>query len=357
MLELLNEDAQVKSKPVIHIDENGGSCNTCTTYLNAYVCIKLYWFHVCISDKIQQQQQNRPTDQFVNEMSQPSPSCTPLDHNPIILHNLGDDTIKLENSSSGISINTEGDDASSLDDCLNNNNNNNNTTLLLSPSQNSLEPPRKKPKLDLLLDFSSILSALERQKARLSLKVIPDLNEVLVTPVISSHQLHNPRCSPAQHKLRFCLQINNTPRRVLNRNSPSWLLRSGRRELKFKCHHIACVEGPSPRSFKRMRDLILHRLWHHSKPTHQCDCCPSKFPHLYQALLHKMREHTDQHVQDQVQSLLMVQPHEIRDFSPAEDLLFHNNQPIRTESQPLLYNHHHQQQSKQPMILYKSELV
>lgn len=42
MLELLNEDAQVKSKPVIHIDENGGSCNTCTTYLNAYVCIKLY---------------------------------------------------------------------------------------------------------------------------------------------------------------------------------------------------------------------------------------------------------------------------------------------------------------------------
>lgn len=258
--------------------------------------------------------------------------------------------MKLDNSHcSENNIVMDGD--ASLDDCLNNN-------LLLSPSQDSAggEPSaRKKPKLDLVLDFSPILSALERKKGRESLQIIPNLSEVLVTPVISTHQLK--AYSTPKRKFNNWVKLSHPSRRFVNRSSPSWLFRTGvwSRERGRKCHQIECVESPvSRRFFKRTSELVLHRLWHHSKPSHSCDVCSSQFPHLYQALLHKIREHPEDHAHDQAQAILLPIHHDIQhhqqnqisDFSSAEDLLFQSQE----ESQ----SHHDHNQPKQ--LVFKSEL-
>jgi hypothetical protein len=193
--------------------------------------------------------------------------------------------IKPDNSEEGVVRDT------SLDDCLNNNN----TSLVLSsatPSEDTedQQPPTKKPRMEeILVDFSPIVQAVDRRKARESLKIIPNLSEVLVTPVMLVQQLKRHSVNSCWKKWR---RIYHPSRRLVSRSIPAWLCVWRKREGK-RCYHVGCRDTPTPRSFKKKSGFILHNIWHHSIPTHKCDSCPLEFHHLYQAVMHKIRDHQE----------------------------------------------------------------
>jgi hypothetical protein len=202
------------------------------------------------------------------------------------------------------------EEANRSDDNLNcltipNNNNNNNSLEDLD------EPPRKKSRVD----FSHILKAVAKKNNRESLRIIPNMKEVLVIPVISEAQvtLWKSKCDhfktvsfgPHVKSKRAVLLdkmfrkiqhnfVNKSLTRVhpveryLSRGTKTWLKRN--QSQGFKCYNPLCLERVTWR-YTRKVSFILHNLWHHHNLDYKCDCCDLKFPHLYQALLHKKNNH------------------------------------------------------------------
>jgi len=180
--------------------------------------------------------------------------------------------------------------------CINVTHNNNNNE---SPNDLDGQPPRKKHKMD----FSLIFEVLKRKENRESLKIIPKMQEVFVTPVVSEMQIQsmlkrdygiNHRRDNSSHALRpvkrdLGIVRIHPSKRYISRGSRSWLHKNKR--SGFKCHSFLCHERV-PFRYPRKIGVILHKLWHHHKPNYKCDYCDLKFCHLYQAFLHKKNCHS-----------------------------------------------------------------